>query len=135
MSSVQEVASSSGGTWGWKMMRAEEKLTALTNKVKRLEMALAKERRDKRKVVREYQHLQSQLSSVFNKNQLSKLSQPSTRGTKWSAATIKKGLQLKFACGATGYDLLLAQKQPLPSARSLRRSLEWSCRNGAGNFA
>lgn len=101
------------------VVSSEEKLKALTNKVKRPQMALAKERRDEWKVARENQQLQSKGSSVFNKNiRLTKHTQPSREGTKWSADTVRK---LKFACGAKGYDLILAQNQPLPSARSLRR--------------
>ncbi|XP_028458394.1 uncharacterized protein LOC114571568 isoform X1 [Perca flavescens] len=104
--------------------RGEEELNALKNKVASLQRALVKERKEKWKVIRRLKQLEANASGVFNTNQLYKLSQASRRGTKWSADTIKKGLQLKFACGANGYNLLLAQNLPLPSARSLRRSLE-----------
>ncbi|XP_040072343.1 uncharacterized protein LOC120844568 [Ixodes scapularis] len=46
------------------------------------------------------------------------------RGSKWSNATVKSSLQIRFACGSTGYDLLLDKGFPLPSARTLRRRLE-----------
>lgn len=36
----------------------------------------------------------------------------------------QEGLQLKFACGSAGYDLLLEQGQPLPSRRNLCRRLQ-----------
>ncbi|XP_031157086.1 uncharacterized protein LOC116051016 isoform X1 [Sander lucioperca] len=104
--------------------RGEEELNALKNKVSSLQRALVKERKEKWKVIGRIKQLKANVSGVFNTNQLYKLSHASRRGTKWSADTIRKGLQLKFACGANGYNLLLAQNQPLPSARSLRRSLE-----------
>ena len=46
------------------------------------------------------------------------------RGIRWSSATVKKALQLRFACGATGYNLLLKQQFPLPSLRTLQRRME-----------
>ena len=42
---------------------------------------------------------------------------------KWSRETIEKALRLKFACGKTGYELLLEQGQPLPSIATLRRRM------------
>ncbi|XP_041952349.1 uncharacterized protein LOC121712272 [Alosa sapidissima] len=101
----------------------EEQLNGLKNKVLSLQRALVKERKEKWKIIRQRKRLEANVSGVFNTNQLYKLSQASTRGTKWSADSIKKGLQLMLACGPTGYNLLLAQNQPLPSARSLQRRL------------
>ncbi|KAG5264937.1 hypothetical protein AALO_G00259650 [Alosa alosa] len=105
------------------VMSCEEKLKALANKVLRLQQTLAKERREKWKILKQRKQLEEKVSRVFNKDQLAKLCQSSTRGTKWSDDTIKKGLQLQLVCGVAGYELLLAQKQPLPSVRSLRRVL------------
>lgn len=48
----------------------------------------------------------------------------SRKFVKWSNATIKKALKLKFACGNNGYDEILKQKIPLPSLRTLRRRLQ-----------
>ncbi|XP_063046997.1 THAP domain-containing protein 1-like [Engraulis encrasicolus] len=106
------------------MTNLDKQLNTLKNQVSSLQRALIKERKEKLKAIKQRKQLEANISGVFNTNQLYKLSQASTRGTKWSAETIKKGLQLYLACGATGYDLLIAQNQPLPSARSLRRRLE-----------
>lgn len=42
----------------------------------------------------------------------------------WSEETVRKALQLKFACGRTGYQLLLDQGQPLPSLATLQRRVK-----------
>ena len=47
-----------------------------------------------------------------------------TRDIKWSKQTVKKGLQLNFACGTTRYKMLLAHHLPLPSLRTLRRRIQ-----------
>ena len=47
------------------------------------------------------------------------------RVSKWSPATVKKSLQLHFACGPTGYNTVLNQGLPLPSLRTLRRSIQF----------
>lgn len=46
------------------------------------------------------------------------------KGLKWSSYTVKKALQLRFACGSSGYKLLLQQHYPLPSERTLQRRME-----------
>ncbi|KAM7285020.1 hypothetical protein ISCGN_032009 [Ixodes scapularis] len=66
----------------------------------------------------------SQLHKIFTADQLAALSRSSNRGSKWSNETVKKSLQMRFACGSTGYDLLLEGGFPLPSSRTLRRRLE-----------
>ncbi|XP_061786696.1 uncharacterized protein [Nerophis lumbriciformis] len=103
-----------------------ERLKKMTTEISRLKKLLAKERREKRKLLQQQSNLEVNISKVFNRDQLGKLKQASPRGMKWSAETIKKGLQLKVACGATGYEALLSQNLPLPSARSLRRRLHES---------
>ncbi|XP_042147465.1 uncharacterized protein LOC121836592 [Ixodes scapularis] len=47
-------------------------------------------------------------------------------GSKWSNKTVKKSLQMGFACDSTGYDLTLEGAFPLPSFKTLRRRLEGS---------
>lgn len=42
----------------------------------------------------------------------------------WGESTIKKALQLKFACGTTGYELMIDQGLPLPSVRTLQRRMK-----------
>ena len=41
----------------------------------------------------------------------------------WSEDTIRKALQLKFACGKTGYQLLIEQGHPLPCIQTLQRKM------------
>ena len=101
-----------------------KKMEAQQNTIKRLQLTLAKERRLKRKLLHQKNTLDQKLSKVFSTHQLSQLSRVSTRGVEWSKETVKKALQLRFACGAAGYELLLSQGQPLPSMRSLRRRME-----------
>ena len=65
------------------------------------------------------------MGKFLNIDQKKCLGRNSTRGCKWSASTVKNALQLHFACGPTGYGVLLAQKYPLPSLRTLRRSIQF----------
>ena len=44
--------------------------------------------------------------------------------TWWSNETIKRALQLRFACGTSGYETLLRQGYPLPSICTLQRHTE-----------
>ncbi|KAM7293727.1 hypothetical protein ISCGN_023320 [Ixodes scapularis] len=66
----------------------------------------------------------SHLHKFFTADQLAALSRSSNRGSKWSNETVKKSLQMRFACGSLGYDLLLEGSFPLPSSRTLGRRLE-----------
>lgn len=102
----------------------EHLVRAFRKQVGLLHRAVAKERRDKWRMIRRQRQLKQEFSAVFTANQLSKLCQSSLRGAKWTAETIKKALKLKFQCGAPGYKLLLFQKLPLPSERSLQRRLQ-----------
>ena len=47
-----------------------------------------------------------------------------TQGMTWSEATVKKALQLKFACGRTGYELLIEQGMSLPCIKTLQRRVK-----------
>lgn len=73
---------------------------------------------------RKYERLQTGLKKIFNDDQIQALSRESNRGCKWSEQTIKESLELYFACGTTGYDLLCSKSLPLPSARSLRERIQ-----------
>ena len=46
------------------------------------------------------------------------------RGDAWSKQTTEEALRIRFACGSTGYQMLVALKFPLPSQRTLRRKTE-----------
>ena len=48
----------------------------------------------------------------------------SMKGNIWSNTTIKRALQIRFACGTRGYEELLSQGYPLPSLRTLYRRTE-----------
>lgn len=84
---------------------------ALMSEIKLLREKIATERKEKRKALKQKAALESNLTKVFNKGQLACLSRGSKGGNsigmKWSNETGKKGLQLRFACGSTGYDILL----------------------------
>ena len=66
------------------------------------------------------------LHKVFNNDQIEWLQHDSKKRRlyKWSNETIKKALRLKLACTENGYKELINQNIPLPSRRTLRRSLE-----------
>lgn len=68
--------------------------------------------------------LNKSLSKLFRPDQLLALQRESMNGCKWHDGTIKQGLQLKFACGTSGYETLLKQGFPLPSIRTLRERTE-----------
>lgn len=61
----------------------------------------------------------------LNQDQKTALQSTNRTCSTWSAATVKKTLQLKFACGSSGYDLPIEQGNPLPSRRTLCRRLLW----------
>ncbi|KAG0415029.1 hypothetical protein HPB47_007803 [Ixodes persulcatus] len=55
------------------------------------------------------------------------LAKQNSRGMTWSMATIKQALQVKFACGTTGYELLRTLGYPLPSTKTLMLRLQGFC--------
>lgn len=63
-------------------------------------------------------------SSFLNKDQTTALTKKTTKGSKWSEKTIRVALQIKHACGTTGYELLRSLSYPLPSNRTLIRRLQ-----------
>lgn len=80
------------------------------------------------KVLREERKLKSKdiLRKVFNNDQIEWLQSDfkKRRIYKWSTETIKKALRVRFSCTENGYKELINQNIPLPSTRTLRRSLE-----------
>lgn len=66
------------------------------------------------------------LHKIFNNDQIEWLQHDSKKRRlyKWSNETVKKALRLKLACTENGYKELINQNIPLPSIRTLRRSLE-----------
>jgi Transposase protein len=104
-----------------KLLQQHERLNQTYNGVRRkYNTALRKIRKlSKNKV-----HFEHIVGKFLNHDQLSALCKRSTRGSKWSSVTIKNALKLHFACGPTGYAQLLSQRYPLPSRRTLLRSLQ-----------
>lgn len=81
--------------------------------------------RRRRKAERDLCMLKRNIRQMLNEDQQTALSRKSTRGLKWSAATVKKGLKLRFSCGDTGYkELLKLGRLPLPSVRTLQIRLQ-----------
>ncbi|KAM7293038.1 hypothetical protein ISCGN_026168 [Ixodes scapularis] len=72
----------------------------------------------------------SHLHKIFTADQLAALSRSSNRWSKWSDETVKKSLQMRFACGSTGYDLLLEGNFPLPSSKLWGGGLKASLLSG-----
>ena len=99
-------------------------ITDLKWKIHSLEYRLQSEKALTSKLKQQIATKDSNISFMFNADQLEKLGRKTTRGCKWSDDSIKKGLKLRFACGTTGYELLLSEKMPLPSIRTLNRHME-----------
>jgi hypothetical protein len=78
-----------------------------------------------RKVTTEKVAFGGAVNKFLNNDQQKYLSKATRKGCKWSSPTVKNALQLHFACGPTGYGALLSQKYPLPSLRTLRRSIQF----------
>jgi hypothetical protein len=58
------------------------------------------------------------MHKVFNNDLLKMLTVGTHKGSEWQLDTVKKALQLNFACGRRGYEMLLDQNLPLPSLRT-----------------
>ena len=60
----------------------------------------------------------------LTKDQKTYAHRKSMQGHKWSNTTIKRALQLRFACGTSGYETLLQHGYPLPAIRTLQKRTE-----------
>lgn len=90
-----------------------KKIADLQRKIKHLQ----KKNRD---LVEVNTGIKEGIKKVFSKDQMRALAKKKNNGCPWSAETIKKALRLHFACGSTGYNLLISQGHPLPAERTLR---------------
>lgn len=63
---------------------------------------------------------QNNLERIFGEDQLEYLRTGSSQGVSWSEETLRKGLKLYMACGASGYEEILRQGLPYPSIRTLK---------------
>ncbi|KYN29945.1 hypothetical protein ALC57_00597, partial [Trachymyrmex cornetzi] len=64
------------------------------------------------------------IRQLFNEDRIEFLTKKYKKVIKWCDATLVKAYHLKFACGLSGYKELLHQGFPLPSIRTLNRTLE-----------
>ena len=75
-------------------------------------------------LVSENRELKGNFGLLFTEDQVHAIQRGGEmRGIPWSTETIKKGLQIRFACGTAGYNLLRSQHQPLPGIRTLQRQM------------
>ena len=93
----------------------------LADKVASLEATLKKATDDKLALEREITTTKSQCSKVSGEDQMKALQYENAVSFAWTNSTIKKALQIRFACGTAGYNCLLQQHQPLPSVCTLQR--------------
>lgn len=106
-----------------KLQDLQKKNTALNFQLLHCKKKLKKQTKCSKRLQENVSALTSNLK-FLNEDQKSALHKRSRKGCVWSAETVKKALQLKFACGSTGYDVLLEQGNPLPSRRTLCRRLQ-----------
>lgn len=71
----------------------------------------------------EFQRLQENIR-FLNEDQIRSLSRENNFGHTWSTGTIKQALQIKYACGTSGYEFLRKLGYPLPSTSVLGRRLQ-----------
>ena len=68
--------------------------------------------------------IKGQFGKLFTDDQMHAIHRDGEmRGIPWTIETIKKALQIRFACGTAGYQLLRSQHQPLTGIRTLQRYL------------
>ncbi|XP_072145524.1 uncharacterized protein [Dermacentor andersoni] len=108
----------------------KKQLADITRKYTDLQDHHAAARNSIKGLKNQVQRLESEIRN-FSKNvkfldedQLRALSRSNNRGNSWTPETVKQGLQIKFACGTTGYETLRKLGYPLPSNRTLTRRLE-----------
>lgn len=104
--------------------KLQVQLQTQMKQIKKFRDALRKTRKRYRAIVKAKTKQNAKFSRIFAKDQLESLSRVNMKGLKWSSYTVKKALQLRFACGSSGYKLLLQQHYPLPSERTLQRRME-----------
>lgn len=73
-----------------------------------------------RKKLRE---VENSMHKVFSSDQVRAMENKS-RGTCWSQSTVKKALQIRYACGSRGYQFLRQGGFPLPAYRTLCNRVE-----------
>ncbi|XP_022101902.1 THAP domain-containing protein 11-like [Acanthaster planci] len=111
-------------TDSFSMNAGENKLTRMRHRLKMYRTKLQQLKREKKTMLKRKARLENHMQKLFGRDQLEALNRGSMRGIKWSTETIQKALALWQMCGSNGYEYLLIQHYPLPSIRTLQRSME-----------
>lgn len=96
----------------------------ISSKIAELKSELRRVRKQKMNLLKAKARQEGRISRLFKPDQLQALSRVNMKGVHWSSGTVKKAFQLRFACGPSGYNVLLKHQYPLPSARTLQRRLQ-----------
>ncbi|KAL1467150.1 hypothetical protein MTO96_026278 [Rhipicephalus appendiculatus] len=128
----REVSDSADETSNATVESAELKkqLADLTRKYTELQQHHASAKNTIQGLKKKVQKLESDATNIsqnlkfLNDGQVRALSRSSSLGNSWSPQTVKQGLQIKLACGTTGYETLRKMGYPLPSGRTLARRIE-----------
>ncbi|XP_075748256.1 uncharacterized protein LOC142814162 [Rhipicephalus microplus] len=108
----------------------KKKLADLTRKYTELQQHHATAKNTIQSLKKNVLKLESDATNIsrnlkfLNDDQVRALSRSSSLGKFWSPHNIKQGLQIKFACGTTGYETLKKMGYPLPSNRTLTRRIQ-----------
>ncbi|XP_077493742.1 uncharacterized protein LOC144104536 [Amblyomma americanum] len=81
-------------------------------------------RRQKNKMLKEKAALKNRLKRFLAPDQLRSMEQKTIKGTRWTEATIVKGLEMRLSSGSRGYNVVREIGAPLPAERTLQRHLE-----------
>ena len=92
-------------------------VTRLRKKIRQLQQQL-------RRTKSEFSQLVSNMSGFLNYDQIQYLKMKSKRTIRWSNATIKSSLQLRYATGRKGYAHLRRHGYPIPAYRTLCERVE-----------
>ncbi|KAH9383567.1 hypothetical protein HPB48_025168 [Haemaphysalis longicornis] len=99
-------------------------IAELELQLKAMEQVRLLANRKKNQAALEMKNLESGLQEFLNRDQIQRLKKKTTRGTPWTEKTLRKGLQLRLACGKRGYKLVRETAQPLPANHTLQHHLQ-----------
>ncbi|XP_049512243.1 THAP domain-containing protein 5-like [Dermacentor silvarum] len=122
-------AGSSSVTIGQENAELRKKTSDLTRKYINLQRVHDKTRLKLQSLRKKVSSLEKEVcalksASFLNEDQVKSLTMETTKGHKWSEKTIRVALQIKHACGTTGYEMLRSLSYPIPSNRTLIRRLQ-----------
>ncbi|XP_077498707.1 uncharacterized protein LOC144109791 [Amblyomma americanum] len=81
-------------------------------------------RQKKNKMLKEKAALKNRLKRFLAPDQLRSMEQKTMKGTRWTEATIVKGLKIRLSSGSRGYNVVREIGAPRPVERTLQRHLE-----------